>query len=333
MKLRPLQALSRARQLRALMTSYLNSSDLSPIERELELNDNGAIENQLGQFATDLEVWTCAAEFFEQAAQRSEAIGDFGRMANRLAGLRLAASRAHETKRADAAATRLRSLLNERSLTDSGRLVGARALAAHEQSRDSAAAHGYIEVAALAAERIRAAAPPARRDNLDRQWNDVYWTLAEARRVQGDEKKAFAAVQLGKFRAFTEAIRTRAGPKDVPPSLGEVQSRLRPDEALLDIATEKGGLAVYLVRHDRFEAFAIRGDLHQLIKPDAGDMRDRAAAQLELARRQAMLASVATKLRRACQSQHGSSSRRILLSAICHGTRFRLASGRGANAA
>ena len=291
----PAQVLCRARQLRALIVSYLSSSNLGPLERQIELNDNGAIENQLGQYATDLEIWTCAAEFFEQAAQRSEAIGDYGRLANRLAGLRRAASRANETKRAEAAATRLRSLLKNSSLPDSGRLVAARALAAHERTGDPAAAHRYIEVAAQAAERIRAAAPPAQRDNLDRQWNDVYWTLAEARRGQGREEDAFRAVQLGKFRGFAETVAARAGVKSVPPSLAEVQSRLRPDEALVDIAAENAGLALYLVRRDAFEAFAIPGDVYQLIKPDAGDMRDRAAAQLELARGHAMLAGAAAQ--------------------------------------
>jgi tetratricopeptide (TPR) repeat protein len=273
LKRRPAQALCRARQLRALMISYLSSSNLDPTEREIELNDNGAIENQLGQYATELEIWTCAAEFFERAAQRSEAIRDHGRLANRLAGLRRAASRANDTKRAEAVASRLRSLL-EKSAPESGRLVAARALAAHEQTRDPAAAHRYIEVAVQAAERIRATTPPAQRGNLDQQWNDVYWTLAEARREQGREEDAFAAVQLGKFRDFAETVAARAGVKIVPPSLAEVQSRLRPNEALVDIAAEKAGLALYLVRRDGFEAFAIPGDVHQLIKADAGDMRD-----------------------------------------------------------
>ena len=294
-KRRPAQALCRARQLRALMVSYLGSSNLGPLERQLELNDNGAIENQLGQYATELEIWTCAAEFFEQATQRSQAIGDYGRLANRLAGLRRAESRANDAKRAEAAATRLRSLLKKSSLPANGRLVAARALAAHEQTRDPSAAHRYIEVAAQAAERIRAATPPTERDNLDRQWNDVYWTLAEARRGQGREEDAFAAVQLGKFRGFAETVAARAGVQTVPPSLAEVQSRLRSDEALVDIAAENAGLALYLVRRDGFEAFAIPGDVHQLIKPDAGDMRDRAAAQLDLARGNAMLAKVAAE--------------------------------------
>lgn len=290
------QVLCRARQLRALMISYLDSSDLAPIERQIELNDTGAIENQLGQYATALEIWTCAAEFFDRAAQRSDALGDDGRLANRLAGLRRAASRANDTKRAESAATRLRSLLETKSLPDNGRLVAARALAAHDRTNDPAAAERYIEVAVQAGERIRAAAPPGQRDNVDLQWNDVYWTLAEARRAQGRDKEAFAAVQLGKFRGFAETVGARAGIKILPPSLAEIQSRLRPDEALVDIASENAALGLYLVRRDGFEAFAIPGDLDQLLKPDTGDMRDRAAAQLVLARGDAILAGAAAQI-------------------------------------
>jgi CHAT domain-containing protein len=105
-----------------------------------------------------------------------------------------------------------------------------------------------------------------------------------------------AAVQLGKFRGLAEIVGARAGAKEIPPRLTSIQAGLREGEVLLDIAGEREGFALYVIRRDAIDALKAPGDLTELQRPDAGDVGDRAAALLTLARENSVLADVAAQV-------------------------------------
>lgn len=100
-----LPSLARASRLRDIMVAILARRPMSDMERLIELNDTGAIENQFGKFTTNMGLWQESADFFEKAAAKAEVAGDLTSLANRLAGLRgqcldpTSTSRRHRRKR------------------------------------------------------------------------------------------------------------------------------------------------------------------------------------------------------------------------------------------
>ncbi len=288
-----LQMLCRAGQLRDMMATFLGTLGMSRMQFETELNDTGAIESQLGSYASKREIWPVAAYFYEKAMSRARLGTDSFKLANRLVGLHRAASQAGDVTWAGRAASDLRSLARQDGLPDRTRLVAARALEGQDRSDNPALAACWIEMAARAAEAIRAATPPSHRENVDRQWNDVYGTLAQARREQGRVEDAFAAVQLGRLRGFADRIAARAGCSDSPPGLATLQACLDGLDRLLDVAVERNGLALYLVSQTGIEATLISCDPGWLMQPEAGDVHERAEALLALARENGGLAALA----------------------------------------
>lgn len=284
-----LAALCRAAYLQEVLAAVLSEQPMGASERRYELNDSGTIENQLGKMAEGDGIYAVAAEFSEIAVRKVEELNDPFRLANRLTGLRLACTKIGDKTRADAAAQRLRVLLESGKLPPPGRIVAGRSLADHIGCDDPALALHYLEIAATAAEEIRASAPPAQRGSIDRQWRDLFWRLSGALRAVGREREAFEALQMGKARILVEAISLRASGDGQPPNLDQVQNLLGPDEALVDVIDEGEALVGYVVTKNGLTSVAIPGRAETLAAPDRGDVRERASALLDMARRSELL--------------------------------------------
>lgn len=292
----PLELLCRARRLRDQMRALLANVTMTKRERAIEMNDTGAIENQLGKYADSREMWPEAADFFEQAAALAPSVGDTFPLGNRLSGLCSAARQAGQTARAEVAARKLAALCTTPGTSPRTRVVGARELHVFWRDKDPSQALRWIEHAVAAGEEQRASFPPEQRDALDRQWNEIYGMLAVARRRSGHNAEAFEALQLGKFRPLAEAIGRRIGGAQPPTGLAAIRSALAANECLLDIAAERDGLTGYVVTRDELLVVRAEGDPATMAAVDAGDMRGRAAALLALSRENAMLAQFAQRV-------------------------------------
>jgi CHAT domain-containing protein/tetratricopeptide (TPR) repeat protein len=291
-----LVSLTRAMRLRDVMALILASRPLTEMQRILELNDTGALENQLGQFATGMRLWKEAADFFESAVAKAEALGDLGTAANRLAGVRWAATKGGDIALSEKTAERLRVLLNRPNVPPRGRIVGGRTLADYERERNPAICLHWLGVAMAASEEIRASVPIGKRGGLERQSSDLFWRLPEALRLAGRTTEAFDALQLGKARDLSEIASIRAGGNGAPLRLKEVQAKLGPGDALLDISYERDGLVGYLVDRQKLKIVNVDGDSAALTAPDQGDLRTREASMLDLVRGSELLKKFASSV-------------------------------------
>jgi tetratricopeptide (TPR) repeat protein len=293
LRIEPLANLTRAIRLRDVMANVLAKLPMSEIERAIELNDTGTIEGQLGKYLSDAGLYAEAAGYYVTAVAKAERNGDLDRVANRLSGLRLALAKSGDTASAEAAAVRLKALLDNSALPPRGRIVAGRSLADHVRSNDPALMTLYLETAVAAAEQIRAALPLSRRAGVEREWSDLFWKLPCALRASGDTRHAFEALQLGKGRAFLEAAATRGEADDRPPALEAIQAALGSDDAVLDITGEWDALVGYLVSGSGLQIVVSPGDTELFTAPDNGDVRRRAAAMLELTRTSDLLSRFA----------------------------------------
>lgn len=276
---------ARAQALADLHARILQSSSLDAHEQRWDLAaiGTGTLDNQLALLAQGYHADAFAAAAFERAARVVADTAPSFELANRLSGLLDAFGRLDQRDDADRIAARLAGLIATGALRGRALLAMHRALGDHLVQRDPATSIAHYRQACAAAVALRAELPPGpMRSEINRDYPHLHRTLAHLLQQQGLAREAFDAVQHDKARRLTDMLAWRRGVSDAPPGLAQVQTRLAPDDLLVDLVLYRDGITAYLVRAHDLRCVRIEGDTRALTRVEFGDITEREQALLQL---------------------------------------------------
>jgi hypothetical protein len=294
--------LSRSVVLQEVHADIVTSLGFDPDTAKLETGDTGAFSNELALLSQRYGADDLASHYFRQAIDRVRAIKAPFELANRLAGLRTVLANTGKPEEAGRIADEIAGLLLSPDLPERGSLVAHKALATHLRLSDRSKAISHLRAACEVADRLRLAIPTgSARAEVDRQFPDLPYTLAELLREEGRDTEALEALQRAKGRRVIETLAARPGDRDawaLPPTLAEVNSLLgmfsEPEPTvLIELATVSDGLSAFVADGLTVRAVHVKGDNAPLGAMERGDVREREARIVSLCLNDPLLCALA----------------------------------------
>ena len=287
-----------ARVLFDIHLDCVQGAELDPRIALIETFTTGALDNELGLFATRCGAYDLALEYMERAVAAARAPELQHRLLNRLVGLAIIKEHEGDLDGVHAIDAGLLGLLAAGGLAASGEIVARRAVAGRLTATDPKQAIEQLRAASAVLERLRSATPGGglARAEVARQFGGLSLMLANLLHEQGEDEAAFDALQGDKARRTMAVLADLHGDSDRPATAAEIGALLPPDGLLIDLAVGPSGVTAYVVQPGgAVTATDAEGDPEELTV-EFGDVRARQEQLVRCALQNATLRSLAREL-------------------------------------